>query len=86
MRYAIVVAIVLLSSGCSDIVRGDQINAAEFVCTSYGGVQEIDPNFTGYVRCRSGVTFSIPTAIDAYTVSMKPEGVILKNKITGKEL
>ena len=69
MKFVLAATLLIALAGCTEHVGGDDIKAAEFACETYNGIQTIEPDavYVTKVRCRTGIVFSLPDAITAYS-------------------
>ena len=72
--FVVVLAVVMLS-GCNAWVGGNTIEAAQYVCREYNGVQHINTWASTTIKCRTGKVFYYQEATDLYSqsISGKPQ-------------
>ena len=69
MKSVLAASLLIALAGCTTRVGGDEVKAAEYICQNYNGVQNIELSgvYVTMVQCRTGIVFSLPDAITAYS-------------------
>lgn len=67
MKKFLAVMLVVMLSGCNAWIGGNIMDAAQFVCRNYNGVQHINTFMSTTIKCRTGKVFYYSEAVDMYS-------------------
>lgn len=70
MKKLIAVLLVVALTGCNAWIGGNTMDAAQFVCRNYNGVQHINTFMGTKITCRTGKVFYYQESIDSYSESV----------------